>query len=44
VDVLNMHGRVLVVAHTEHGFEVLAGDDRAAEAGHPDHSRTGIEA
>jgi zinc/manganese transport system ATP-binding protein len=44
VDVLNIHGRVLVVAHTEQGFEVLAGDERAAEAGHPDHARTGIEA
>jgi zinc/manganese transport system ATP-binding protein len=43
VDVLNMHGRVLVVAHTETGFEVLAGDDRAAEPGHPDHARSGTE-
>jgi zinc/manganese transport system ATP-binding protein len=43
VDVLNMHGRVLVVAHTETGFEVLAGDERAAEAGHPDHARTSAE-
>jgi zinc/manganese transport system ATP-binding protein len=44
VDVLNMHGRILVVAHTEQGFEVLAGDERAAEAGHPDHARSGTEA
>ncbi len=44
VDVLNMHGRILVVAHTDEGFQVLAGDDRAAEPGHPDHSRTGMQA
>jgi zinc/manganese transport system ATP-binding protein len=44
VDVLNMHGRVLVVAHTDQGFEVLAGDERAAEAGHPDHARSSTEA
>jgi zinc/manganese transport system ATP-binding protein len=44
VDVLNVHGRMLVIAHTETGFEVLAGHDAAAEAGHPDHSRTEIEA
>ncbi len=44
VDVLNIHGRILVVAHTEQGFHVLAGDERAAEAGHPDHARTEIEA
>jgi zinc/manganese transport system ATP-binding protein len=44
VDVLNVHGRVLVVAHTENGFEVLAGHDAAAEAGHPDHAHTEIEA
>jgi zinc/manganese transport system ATP-binding protein len=42
VDVLNVHGRVLVVAHAGEGFEILAGDATAAEPAHPDHqdSRT----
>ena len=37
VDVLNVHGRLLVVAHAGEGFEVLAGDETAAAPGHPDH-------
>ena len=37
VDVLNVHGRVLVVAHAGEGFEILAGDDATAEPAHPDH-------
>lgn len=44
VDVLHMHGRVLVVAHTTDGFEVLAGDESAAAPGHPDHSSRAMEA
>ncbi len=38
VDVLNVHGRVLVVAHAGEGFEILAGDEAAAESAHPDHA------
>jgi zinc/manganese transport system ATP-binding protein len=43
VDVLHVHGRVLVVAHAGDGFEILAGDDAAAESAHHDHlpSETG---
>jgi zinc/manganese transport system ATP-binding protein len=37
VDVLRVHGRILVVAHAGEGFEILAGDDVAAESAHPDH-------
>jgi zinc/manganese transport system ATP-binding protein len=37
VDVINVHGRLLVVAHAGAGFEILAGDDAAAEPAHPDH-------
>jgi zinc/manganese transport system ATP-binding protein len=37
VDVLHVHGRILVVAHAGEGFEILAGDDAAAEPAHPDH-------
>jgi zinc/manganese transport system ATP-binding protein len=37
VDVLHVHGRILVVAHAGEGFEILAGDDVAAESAHPDH-------
>lgn len=37
VDVLHVHGRVLVIAHAGDGFEILAGDDAAAESAHPDH-------
>jgi zinc/manganese transport system ATP-binding protein len=41
VDVLSVHGRLLVVAHAGDGFEVLAGDETAAAPGHPDHSAAG---
>jgi zinc/manganese transport system ATP-binding protein len=41
VDVLHVHGRVLVVAHAGDRFEILAGDEAAAAAGHPDHSAAG---
>jgi len=34
VDVLRVHGRVLVIAHAGDGFEILAGDDAAAESAH----------
>ncbi|HTX86018.1 MAG TPA: metal ABC transporter ATP-binding protein [Streptosporangiaceae bacterium] len=37
VDVLHVHGRVLVIAHAGEGFEILAGDEAAAESAHPDH-------
>ena len=37
VDVLHVHGRVLVIAHAGDGFEILAGDEAAAEPAHPDH-------
>jgi zinc/manganese transport system ATP-binding protein len=37
VDVLHVHGRVLVIAHAGDGFEILAGDEAAAESAHPDH-------
>jgi len=37
VDVLRVHGRILVVAHAGEGFEILAGDEAAAESAHPDH-------
>src|SRR5580698_4781919 len=37
VDVLHVHGRILVVAHAGEGFEILAGDEAAAESAHPDH-------
>jgi zinc/manganese transport system ATP-binding protein len=37
VDVLNVHGRILVIAHAGEGFEILAGDEQAAESAHPDH-------
>jgi zinc/manganese transport system ATP-binding protein len=40
VDVLHVHGRVLVVAHAGEGFEILAGDEHAAEPAHPGHERT----
>ncbi|HEY2507879.1 MAG TPA: metal ABC transporter ATP-binding protein [Streptosporangiaceae bacterium] len=43
VDVLNVHGRVLVIAHAGEGFEVLAGDETAAAAGHADHAPAVIE-
>jgi zinc/manganese transport system ATP-binding protein len=43
VDVLHVHGRVLVIAHAGDGFEVLAGDETAAAPGHPDHSPAGFE-
>jgi zinc/manganese transport system ATP-binding protein len=38
VDVLNVHGRLLVVGHAGEGFEILAGDETAAAPGHPGHS------
>jgi zinc/manganese transport system ATP-binding protein len=41
VDVLHMHGRVLVVAHAGDRFEILAGDEAATASGHPDHSAAG---
>ncbi|HXW44726.1 MAG TPA: metal ABC transporter ATP-binding protein [Streptosporangiaceae bacterium] len=43
VDVLNVHGRTLVIAHAGEGFEVLAGDETAAAPGHPDHSGAGTQ-
>ena len=43
VDVLNVHGRVLVVAHAGEGFEILAGDETAAAPGHPDHAPAGTQ-
>src|SRR5215469_1020380 len=43
VDVLNVHGRVLVVAHAGEGFEILAGDEAAAATCHPDHSPAGTQ-
>jgi zinc/manganese transport system ATP-binding protein len=43
VDVLHVHGRILVVAHAGEGFEILAGDDAAAESAHPDHRPAGDE-
>jgi zinc/manganese transport system ATP-binding protein len=42
VDVLNVHGRLLVIAHAGEGFEILAGDETAAAPGHPDHSEAGM--
>jgi hypothetical protein len=29
---------VLVIAHAGEGFEILAGDEAAAESAHPDHA------
>jgi zinc/manganese transport system ATP-binding protein len=43
VDVLQVHGRVLVIAHAGDGFEILAGDEAAAESAHPDHLPSGIQ-
>jgi zinc/manganese transport system ATP-binding protein len=43
VDVLNVHGRMLVVAHAGEGFEILAGDETAAESAHPDHATAADE-
>ena len=43
VDVLHVHGRVLVIAHAGDGFEILAGDEAAAESAHPDHLPSGIQ-
>jgi zinc/manganese transport system ATP-binding protein len=43
VDVLNVHGRMLVVAHAGDGFEILAGEETVAAPGHPDHSSAGIQ-
>lgn len=43
VDVLHVHGRVLVVAHAGDGFEILAGDDAAAESAHHDHLPSGTQ-
>jgi zinc/manganese transport system ATP-binding protein len=43
VDVLNVHGRVLVVGHAGEGFEILAGDEAAAEPAHPDHAPAGTD-
>jgi zinc/manganese transport system ATP-binding protein len=43
VDVLHMHGRVLVVAHAGDRFEILTGDESAAAPGHPDHSVAGMQ-
>jgi len=43
VDVLNVHGRVLVVAHAGEGFEILAGDQAAAQSAHPDHLPAGTQ-
>jgi zinc/manganese transport system ATP-binding protein len=40
VDVLNVHGRMLVIGHADDRFEILAGDESAAAPGHPDHSST----
>jgi zinc/manganese transport system ATP-binding protein len=39
VDVLEVHGRLLVVAHAGDSFEILAGDEAAAASAHPDHGR-----
>jgi zinc/manganese transport system ATP-binding protein len=41
VDVLNVHGRLLVIAHAGDGFEVLAGDETAAAPAHPGHAGPG---
>jgi zinc/manganese transport system ATP-binding protein len=38
VDVLDVHGRLLVVAHAGESFEILAGDESAAAPAHPDHA------
>jgi len=43
VDVLNVHGRVLVVAHAGEAFEILSGDEAAAAPGHPDHAPAGMQ-
>jgi zinc/manganese transport system ATP-binding protein len=43
VDVLNVHGRTLVIAHAGEGFEVLAGDETAAAPGHPDHAPAEVQ-
>jgi zinc/manganese transport system ATP-binding protein len=43
VDVLNVHGRMLVIAHAGEGFEILAGDKVAAEPGHADHQPAGTQ-
>jgi zinc/manganese transport system ATP-binding protein len=43
VDVLNVHGRMLVIAHAGDSFEILAGDEAAAQPGHPDHAPSGAE-
>ena len=43
VDVLHVHGRVLVIAHAGEGFEILAGDAAAAESAHPDHLPSGTQ-
>ncbi len=43
VDVLHVHGRVLVIAHAGDGFEILAGDEAAAESAHHDHLPSGME-
>ncbi len=40
VDVLSVHGRMLVIGHADDRFEILAGDESAAAPGHPDHSGT----
>jgi zinc/manganese transport system ATP-binding protein len=40
VDVLNVHGRMLVIGHAGDRFEILTGDENAAAPGHPDHSGT----
>jgi zinc/manganese transport system ATP-binding protein len=40
VDVLNVHGRLLVIGHAGDRFEILTGDESAAAPGHPDHSGT----
>ncbi len=38
VDVLNVHGRLLVVGHAGDGLEILAGEETVAAPGHPDHA------
>ena len=43
VDVLHVHGRVLVIAHAGEGFEILAGDAAAAESAHHDHLPSGTQ-
>jgi zinc/manganese transport system ATP-binding protein len=43
VDVLNVHGRLLVVGHAGEGFEILSGDETAAAPGHPGHSGAGLQ-